>query len=53
MKIFRPLYERALAWAGNPRAEIWLFVLSFFEAFIFPVAPEVMLAPMTLARPRK
>jgi membrane protein YqaA with SNARE-associated domain len=26
-------------------------VLSFFEAFIFPVAPEIMLAPMTLARP--
>ena len=28
-------------------------MLSFFEAFIFPVAPEVMLAPMTLARPKK
>ncbi|MBS0431926.1 MAG: DedA family protein [Proteobacteria bacterium] len=53
MKIFRPLYERALAWAGNPLAEIWLAALSFFEAFIFPVAPEIMLAPMTLARPKK
>lgn len=53
MRIFRPLYERALKWAANPRAEIWLFLLSFFEAFIFPVAPEIMLAPMTLARPKK
>ena len=52
MKLFRPLYERALAWAAKPRAEIWLGALSFFEAFIFPIAPEVMLAPMTLARPR-
>lgn len=53
MKLFRPLYERALKWAANPRAEIWLVVLSFFEAFIFPVAPEIMLAPMTLARPKR
>jgi membrane protein YqaA with SNARE-associated domain len=28
----------------------YLCVLSFFEAFIFPVMPEVMLAPMMLAR---
>ncbi|MEO6966847.1 MAG: DedA family protein [Rhodanobacteraceae bacterium] len=53
MKLFRPLYERALTWAAKPRADVWLGLLSFVEAFIFPVAPEVMLAPMTLARPRK
>lgn len=52
MKLFRPLYERVLAWSAKPRADVWLVVLSFFEAFIFPVAPEIMLAPMTLARPR-
>ncbi|MEO6967918.1 MAG: DedA family protein, partial [Rhodanobacteraceae bacterium] len=53
MRLFRPLYEWALAWAAKPLAELWLGLLSFVEAFIFPVAPEVMLAPMTLARPRK
>jgi membrane protein YqaA with SNARE-associated domain len=53
MRIFKPLYEWALRWAARPMAELWRAVLSFFEAFIFPVAPEVMLAPMTLARPRK
>jgi len=52
VKLFRPLYEWALKWAAKPLAELWLGVLSFFEAFIFPVAPEIMLAPMTLARPR-
>nr|MDQ2971947.1 DedA family protein [Pseudomonadota bacterium] len=52
MRLFRPLYERALAWSAKPLAELWLGLLSFVEAFIFPVAPEVMLAPMTLARPR-
>jgi len=53
MRVFRPLYEKALAWAAHPRAEPILAALSFFEAIIFPVMPEVMLAPMTLARPER
>ena len=53
MKLFRPLYEFALRWAQHPRAEWYLAGLSFVEAFIFPVAPEIMLAPMTLARPSR
>ncbi len=52
MALFKGLYERALKWAAHPRAEIFLSGLSFIEAFIFPVAPEVMLAPMTLAKPK-
>jgi len=51
MRLFRPLYEFALRWAAHPRAEAYLLGLSFIEAFIFPVAPEIMLAPMTLAKP--
>ena len=53
MRLFRPLYEKTLEWAARPRADAGLALLSFVEAFIFPVAPEIMLAPMTLARPRK
>lgn len=53
MKLFQPLYERALAWSSHPRSGAFLAGLSFFEAFIFPVPPEVMLAPMTLARPHR
>jgi membrane protein YqaA with SNARE-associated domain len=52
MRLFKPLYEFALRWAVHPRAEQVLAGLSFIEAFIFPVAPEIMLAPMTLAKPR-
>ena len=52
MNLFRPLYEFALRWAKHPHAEYYLAGLSFVEAFIFPVAPEIMLAPMTLARPK-
>jgi membrane protein YqaA with SNARE-associated domain len=51
MKLFRPLYERALVWAAHPQAERYLGLLSFVEAFIFPIAPEIMLAPMVLAKP--
>jgi membrane protein YqaA with SNARE-associated domain len=42
-----------MRWAAHPRAEWYLFGLSFVEAFIFPVAPEIMLAPMTLAKPQR
>lgn len=51
MKLFRPLYERALAWSKHPQAERYLAGLSFVEAFIFPIPPEAMLAPMALSRP--
>ncbi len=51
MRLFKPLYEFALRWAAKPRATWYLAGLSFVEAFIFPVAPEIMLAPMTLAKP--
>jgi membrane protein YqaA with SNARE-associated domain len=53
MRLFKPIYEAALKWAAHPEAEWFLAGLSFVEAFIFPVAPEVMLAPMTLAKPRR
>jgi membrane protein YqaA with SNARE-associated domain len=53
MKVFGPLYERALVWAAHRRAPRFLALLSFVEAIFFPVMPEVMLAPMTLAQPRK
>lgn len=53
MKIFGPIYERALAWARHPRAPALLAGLSFAEAIVFPVMPEVMLAPMCLSQPRR
>ena len=53
MKIFGPLYERAIAWSRHRRAPMFLTGLSFAEAVVFPVPPEVMLAPMSLAQPRR
>ena len=53
MKLFGPLYQRALGWARHRNAPALLTVLSFAEAVFFPVVPEIMLAPMALAQPRR
>lgn len=53
MRVFGPLFERTLAWARHPRAPALLAGISFAEAIVFPVPPEVMLAPMSLAQPRR
>jgi len=53
MRLFGNLYARALVWARAPRAVYYLCALSFVEAFIFPVMPEVMLAPMMLGKRHK
>ncbi len=53
MKIFSPLYARAMRWARHPRAPWYLGGLSFAESSFFPIPPDVMLAPMSMAQPRR
>lgn len=53
MKLFQPLYAKALRWAAHPHAPALLTGLSFIEAIFFPVPPEMMLAPMSLAQPKR
>ena len=53
MKIFQPWFDRALVWSAHKRAPWLLAVLSFCEAIFFPVPPELMLAPMCLAKPKR
>jgi len=53
MKIFSPLYERAMRWARHPKAPWYLGGLSFAESSFFPIPPDVMLAPMSLAQPKR
>lgn len=52
MRLFGPLYDRCLAWAGHRHAPAYMTALSAAESVIFPIPPDVMLAPMTLAKPR-
>ena len=53
MKLFQSLYERTMVWSRHPRAPWLLGAVSFAESSFFPIPPDVMLAPMCLANPRK
>ena len=51
LKLFGPLYDRVMLWSRHPKAPWYLGGLSFAESSFFPIPPDVMLAPMCLARP--
>jgi membrane protein YqaA with SNARE-associated domain len=51
--MFQRLYDRVLKWSAHPKAPAFLCGLSFAESSFFPIPPDVMLAPMCLAQPRK
>lgn len=53
MKLFSPLYKRAMDWSRHRHAPWFLGGMSFVESSFFPVPPDVMLAPMCLAQPGK
>jgi len=53
MRLFSRLYERAMVWAAHRHAPWYLGGLSFAESSFFPIPPDVMLAPMSLARPER
>ena len=53
MKIFSKLYDMTLRWAARPKAPWYLGGLSFAESSFFPIPPDVMLAPMVLAKRNK
>jgi membrane protein YqaA with SNARE-associated domain len=53
MAIFTALYDRCMAWARHRHAAWFLGGLSFAESSFFPVPPDVMLAPMSMARPER
>jgi len=50
MAIFGKLYDMTLRWATHPKAPWYLGGLSFAESSFFPIPPDVMLAPMVLAK---
>lgn len=53
MRLFSALYARTMRWSRHPHAPRYLAGLSFAESSFFPIPPDVMLAPMSLATPAK
>ena len=49
--MLRKLYDWVFEQARKPYAEKTMAAISFAEASFFPIPPDVMLAPMILARP--
>jgi len=49
--MLRRLYDWVMRLSASPHAGWALFVVAFAESSFFPVPPDVMLAPMVIARP--
>ena len=53
MRLFSSLYLKTMSWSRHPKAAWVLGFLSFAESSFFPIPPDVMLAPMSLAKPHR
>ena len=53
MKLFSNIYNKVIEIAKHRHAEYYLGGLSFAESSFFPIPPDVMLIPMSLARPER
>jgi membrane protein YqaA with SNARE-associated domain len=51
--VLRRLYDWTLARAAGPAAEKWLIGISFADSSFFPIPPDVMQIPMSIARPER
>ncbi len=51
--IFGRMYDMCIRLAAHPKAVWFLSINSFIESVFWPIPPDVMLAPMCLARPNK
>ena len=48
--MFKELYYKSLKLAGHKSSKIFLGIISFIESFIFPIPPDVLIIPMTIAK---
>ena len=48
--MFKELYLKSLKLAGHKSSKFFLGVISFIESFIFPIPPDVLIIPMTIAK---
>lgn len=51
--MLQSLYRWTMSLADHPRALWVLAAISFIEASVFPIPPDVLMIPMILARPRR
>ena len=48
--MLKDLYEKSIKLAGHKSSKTFLGIISFIESFIFPIPPDVLIIPMTIAK---
>ena len=48
--MFKEVYFKTIKLAGHKSSKIFLGIMSFIESFVFPIPPDVLIIPMTLAK---
>ena len=48
--MFKELYQKSIKLAGHKSSKSILGLISFIESFIFPIPPDVLIIPMTIAK---
>ena len=48
--MFNKLYQKSLALAAHKSSKVFLAIVSFMESSFFPIPPDVMIAPMVIAK---
>ena len=48
--MFKELYLKSIKLAGHKKSKFFLGLVSFIESFIFPIPPDVLIIPMTIAK---
>ena len=48
--MFKQLYLKTINLAGHKSSKFFLCIMSFIESFVFPIPPDVLIIPMTIAK---
>ena len=48
--MIKKIYEKTLIWASHKNSKLILFFVSVIESFIFPLPPDFLIIPMTIAK---
>ena len=53
MKLFKHIYDWVIELSNKPKSNYSISILSFSEAFFFPIPPDVLLIPLCLGNRNK
>jgi membrane protein YqaA with SNARE-associated domain len=48
--MFKEIYSKTIKLAGHKSSSFFLGLVSFIESFIFPIPPDVLIIPITIAK---